>query len=43
MVWWTGGRVRILIPSVFLAELDETGLRALLAHELAHVRRRTIS
>lgn len=40
MVWWTGGRVRILIPSVFLAELDETELRALLAHELAHVRRR---
>ena len=40
MVWWTGGRVRILIPSVFLAQLDETELRALLAHELAHVRRR---
>ena len=39
MVWWTGGRVRILIPSVFPAELDETELRALLAHELAHVRR----
>jgi len=40
MVWWTGGRVRILIPSVFIAQLDETELRALLAHELAHVRRR---
>ncbi|MDE2796534.1 MAG: M56 family metallopeptidase [Gemmatimonadota bacterium] len=40
MVWWTGGRVRILIPSMFPAELDETELRALLAHELAHVRRR---
>ena len=40
MVWWTGGRVRILIPSVFLAELDKTELCALLAHELAHVRRR---
>jgi len=40
MVWWTGGRIRILVPSVFLAELDETQLRALLAHELAHVRRR---
>ena len=34
MVWWTGGRVRILIPAVFLAELDETELRVLLAHEL---------
>lgn len=40
MVWWTGGRVRILIPSLFLAELAETELCALLAHELAHVRRR---
>ena len=40
MVWWTGGRVRVLIPSVLLAELDQTELRAVLAHELAHVRRR---
>lgn len=40
MVWWAGGRVRILIASVFLDELDETELRAVLAHELAHVRRR---
>ncbi|MDE2660040.1 MAG: M56 family metallopeptidase [Acidobacteriota bacterium] len=40
MVWWSGGRVRILIPSMFLSELDETELRAVLAHELAHVRRR---
>ena len=40
MVWWAGGRVRILIPAVFIADLDETELRAVLAHELAHVRRR---
>ena len=40
LVWWAGGRVRILIPSVFLAELDEAEVRAVLAHELAHVRRR---
>ena len=40
LVWWAGGKVRILVPSVFLAELDETELRAVLAHELAHVRRR---
>lgn len=40
MVWWTGGSVRVLIPSVFVDELDETALRAVLAHELAHVRRR---
>ena len=40
LVWWAGGRVRVVIPSMFLAELDETELRAVLAHELAHVRRR---
>ena len=40
LVWWAGGRVRVLIPSVFLDELDERELRAVLAHELAHVRRR---
>ena len=40
MVWWAGSGVRILIPSVFLGQLDEMELRAMLAHELAHVRRR---
>ena len=40
LVWWAGGHVRILIPSVFVADLDEPELRAVLAHELAHVRRR---
>ncbi len=40
MVWWAGGPVRILIPAVFLTDLDETELRTVLAHELAHVRRR---
>ena len=40
LVWWAGGHVRILIPSVLVAELDRTELRAVLAHELAHVRRR---
>ena len=40
LVWWAGGRVRILIPSVLVADLDERELHAVLAHELAHVRRR---
>ena len=40
LVWWAGGCVRILIPSVLVADLDETELSAVLAHELAHVRRR---
>lgn len=40
MVCWTGGRVRIVVPSFLLATLDRHELRAMLAHELAHVRRR---
>lgn len=40
MVCWTGGRVRLVIPSFLLAELGRGELRAVLAHELAHVRRR---
>ena len=40
LVWWAGGRVRVVIPSMLLADLDQTELRAVLAHELAHVRRR---
>lgn len=40
MVCWTGGRVRIVVPSFLLASLDPHELRAMLAHELAHIRRR---
>lgn len=40
MVCWTGGRVRLVIPSFLTASLDGPALRAVLAHELAHVRRR---
>ncbi len=40
MVCWTGGRVRLVIPSFLLGSLDRRELRAVLAHELAHVRRR---
>ncbi|WP_419947796.1 M56 family metallopeptidase [Candidatus Palauibacter sp.] len=40
MVWWAGGKVRVLLPSKLLAEMDGSELRCILAHELAHVRRR---
>ena len=40
MVCWIGGRVRLVIPSFLLASLDWQELRTVLAHELAHVRRR---
>ena len=40
MVWWTGGGVRVLIPNFLLAELSDEEVRSILAHELAHVRRR---
>lgn len=40
MVCWTGGRVRLVIPSFLLDGLGRQELRAVLAHELAHVQRR---
>lgn len=40
MVWWAGGETRVLLPSSLLADLDGRELRCILAHELAHVRRR---
>ncbi|MYE15998.1 MAG: M56 family metallopeptidase [Gemmatimonadetes bacterium] len=39
MVCWTGGRVRLVIPAFLTASLDGPALRAVIAHELAHVRR----
>ena len=40
MTWWTGRRVRIVIPSALATGIDPEQLRFVLAHELAHVRRR---
>ena len=40
MVWWSGARIRMLIPSFLLTDPGGEELRAILAHELAHVRRR---
>jgi len=40
MVWWAGGKVRVLIPAFLLTDASSEELRSILAHELAHVRRR---
>jgi len=40
MVWWTGGKVRVVIPTTLLDQLDAQQLKWVLSHELAHVRRR---
>ncbi|MHC5110787.1 MAG: M56 family metallopeptidase [Planctomycetota bacterium] len=40
MVWWLGGHVRIVIPAALLREMDGGQLGWILAHELAHIRRR---
>jgi len=40
MVWWIGGKVRIVIPLTLLDKMDTQQFKWILAHELAHVRRR---
>ena len=40
LTWWTGGRVRIFIPAALPGEIGIEPLRWVLAHELAHVKRR---
>jgi beta-lactamase regulating signal transducer with metallopeptidase domain len=40
MVWWIGGKVRVVVPAVLLADADPQEVRWILAHELAHIRRR---
>ena len=40
MACWSGGAVRVLIPSALVEGLSRTELRCVLAHEMAHVRRR---
>ncbi|MDX1561895.1 MAG: M56 family metallopeptidase, partial [Gammaproteobacteria bacterium] len=39
MVWWTGGRVRVVVPEALAERLAPTELEFVLAHELGHVRR----
>ena len=40
MVWWIGGKVRIIIPTALLDQMETRQFQWILAHELAHVRRR---
>jgi beta-lactamase regulating signal transducer with metallopeptidase domain len=40
MLWAGWGRPRLFVPGGLLAVVDEAGLATLLAHELAHLRRR---
>jgi len=40
LVWWTGGKVRIVIPAALLERLNTRETAWIVAHELAHVRRR---
>lgn len=40
LVWWIGGKVRIVIPTVLLEQMDTQQFEWVMAHELAHVRRR---
>ena len=40
LVWWLGGRATIVIPRELLSVLDERQTALVLAHELAHLRRR---
>ena len=40
MVWSLGGRPSVYLPAVLFERLDEPAREAILAHELAHVRRK---
>jgi beta-lactamase regulating signal transducer with metallopeptidase domain len=40
MTWWAGGRVRVVLPKALPDEVDSEQLRWVIAHELAHVKRR---
>lgn len=40
MTWWTRGSIRLVLPVALLERADQRELRWVLAHELAHVRRR---
>jgi len=40
LLWWAGGRPTIVLPTKLFQQLDDTEAALILAHELAHLRRR---
>jgi beta-lactamase regulating signal transducer with metallopeptidase domain len=40
LLWWVGGRARLILPSALVGELEPGAVDTLLLHELAHFRRR---
>ena len=40
MVWWTGGKVKIFVPEALFRGMESSQFYWVLAHELAHVKRR---
>ena len=40
LVWWIGGRIHVVLPKTVVADLEQDQWRWVVAHELAHVRRR---
>ncbi|MEM7308432.1 MAG: M56 family metallopeptidase [Planctomycetota bacterium] len=40
LVWWAGGRPCVVLPAELVRALPSRDLRLILAHELAHIRRR---
>lgn len=40
LVWWRGGRPKVVVPKSMVESMAPDGLRLLLAHEFAHVLRR---
>ena len=39
-VWWTGGLPKVVLPNAAIERFEPTDIRMVLAHELAHIRRR---
>ncbi len=40
MIWWVGGRVKMIVPKWIISELAEPQWRMVVAHEFAHVVRK---